>query len=28
VVTAAFSLVIGALFVLGRDDLLPAVFGG
>ena len=28
VVTGAFSLVVGALFVLGRDSLLPAFFAG
>jgi hypothetical protein len=28
VLTAAFSLVIGALFVLGKGALLPAIFGG
>jgi cytochrome c biogenesis protein CcdA len=28
VVTAAFSLVLGTLFVLGKDTLLPAIFGG
>jgi len=27
-VTAAFSLVVGALFVLGRSSLLPPMFGG
>lgn len=28
VLTASFSLVMGVLFVLGRGDVLPAVFGG
>ncbi|MDQ1424850.1 MAG: hypothetical protein QOD72_2348 [Acidimicrobiaceae bacterium] len=28
VITAVFSLVIGALFLLGRQTLLPAIFGG
>jgi len=28
VVVAAFSLVVGSLFLLGRDPLLPAIFGG
>ena len=28
VLTASFSLVIGTLFVLGKDTLLPALFGG
>ncbi|MEX2457644.1 MAG: hypothetical protein WD770_01505 [Actinomycetota bacterium] len=28
VVTAAFSLVVGTLFVLGKDSVLPAFFGG
>ena len=28
VVTATFSLVIGTLFVLGKETLLPALFGG
>ncbi len=28
VVTAAFSLAIGSLFVLGRGAVLPAIFGG
>jgi len=28
VVTAVFSLVIGTLFVLGREGVLPAFFGG
>ena len=28
VITAAFSLVLGTLFVLGREDVLPAIFGG
>jgi len=28
VVTAVFSLVVGALLLLGRDSLLPALFGG
>jgi len=28
VLTAAFSLTIGALFLLGRSALLPAIFGG
>jgi hypothetical protein len=27
-VTAGFSLVVGALFVLGRSALLPPMFGG
>jgi hypothetical protein len=26
--TAAFSLVIGTLFLLGKDTILPAIFGG
>ena len=28
VVTAVFSLVIGTLFLLGKDAVLPAFFGG
>jgi high-affinity nickel-transport protein len=28
VVVAAFSLVVGSLFLLGRDPLLPTIFGG
>ena len=28
VVTAAFSLIVGTLFVLGKDSVLPAFFGG
>jgi high-affinity nickel-transport protein len=28
VLTAAFSLVIGVLFILGADSVLPAFFGG
>ncbi len=28
VLTGAFSLVIGALFILGKGSLLPALFGG
>ncbi len=28
VITAVFSLVLGALFVLGRESVLPAFFGG
>ena len=28
VITAASSLVIGALFLLGRGDVLPAILGG
>ena len=28
VVTGAFSLAVGALFVLGKASLLPAIFGG
>ena len=26
--TAAFSLVIGVLFIVGKGTLLPAIFGG
>lgn len=28
VITGAFSLVIGVLFVLGKDTVLPALFAG
>jgi high-affinity nickel-transport protein len=28
IVTGTFSLVVGALFLLGRDTLLPTIFGG
>ena len=28
VITAVFSLIVGALFVLGRESVLPAFFGG
>ncbi len=28
IITATFSLVIGTLFLVGRDSLLPAFFGG
>ena len=28
VVTAVFSLIVGTLLVLGKDTLLPALFGG
>jgi high-affinity nickel-transport protein len=28
VVTATFSLVIGAIFLLGHSTVLPAMFGG
>jgi high-affinity nickel-transport protein len=28
VITAGFSLVVGTLFLLGKDALLPALFGG
>ncbi len=28
VLTATFSLIIGSLFLLGRGNLLPAIFGG
>ena len=28
IVTGAFSLVVGALFLAGRDTVLPALFGG
>jgi len=27
-VTAAFSLGVGALFLLGRGTVMPALFGG
>jgi hypothetical protein len=28
VLTAAFSLVIGTLFIVGKGTVLPALFGG